>query len=341
MQYSIFSVFGLLKFCFRFRFILLLSGVLAIIVSSVVALFFITPKFKSVAVISPTTTSSISQALLIEDNPYKKDIFEFGEDESIEQLMQVITSDLVRDLVIDEFDLYNYYEINPDDPLSRTWVNLEYQENFIFKKTNLGSIKITVFDEDPKKASEMANSFIGSEGLGIIDIAYNQIRADRAEDNITICEYRKEVLDQKLKEVNDSLNNLRKKYGIVYPERQIERLTEQKAIALRNNIQAGANKIQEELDVFNQHVTQHDYYKVQSLEIQEELHRIEDVVELAFIELNYPFQNFFIIDRAFPAEKKSKPIRWLIVFGSVLSTLFFTIIIIQLFSVINKIKNED
>ena len=141
--------------------------------------------------------------------------------------------------------------------------------------------------------------------------------------------------------VNDSLNNLREEYGIVYPERQIERLTEQKAIALRMNNIAGANKIQKELDIYNKHVTKHDFYKVKSLEIQEELHRIEDVVDLALIELNYPFQNFFIIDRAFPAEKKSKPIRWLIVFSSFISTFFFTVIIIQSYLLINKIKNAD
>ena len=78
MQHSIFSVLGLLKFCFRYRLIISLTCILAIIVSSIVSLFFISPKFKSVVVISPTTTSSVSQALLIEDNPYKKDIFEFG-----------------------------------------------------------------------------------------------------------------------------------------------------------------------------------------------------------------------------------------------------------------------
>ena len=73
----------------------------------------------------------------------------------------------------------------------------------------------------------MANSFLGSEEVqGVIDIAYEKIRVDRAMDNINICEYRQEMLTQKLKEVNDSLTNLRKEHGIIYPERQIERLTE-------------------------------------------------------------------------------------------------------------------
>jgi hypothetical protein len=337
MEYSIFSVFGLLKFCYRFRFILLTTCILTIIASSVVALFFIPPKFKSVVVISPTTTYSTSQALLIEDNPYKEDFLEFGEDDNIEGLMQILTSDMVRDRIIENFNLYRHYQIDENDPLAKTWINLEYEENFVFKKTNLGSIQITVFDEDPKQASNMANSFL--DPAGSINWAYSQIRYDRANDNLDICRYRQSVLEGKLKEINDSLNIFREK-GIIYPERQIERLTEQKAIALRNLNSIGANKIQDELDVFSKHVTQHDYFKVQSLEIQEELHRIDEVVDLALIELDHEFQNFFIIDRAYPAEKKSKPIRWLIVLGSVLSTFFFTIITIQLFLVINKIKNE-
>ena len=73
------------------------------------------------------------------------------------------------------------------------------------------------------------------------------------------------MLTQKLKEVNDSLTHLRTEHGIIYPERQIERLTEQKAISLRMNNQSGANKIQRELEVFSQYVTSHDYYKVQTL----------------------------------------------------------------------------
>ena len=337
MEYSIFSVFGLLRFCFRYRFLLLFVCVLSIIISSVVALFFIPQKFKSVAVIAPTTTSSISQALLIEDNPYKKDIFEFGEDEDTEGFMQVLTSDLVRDIIIERFNLYTHYKINKDDPLAKTWINLEYEDNFTFKKTNLGSIQIIVFDEYPDKAAEMANLLVDS----IIDQAYLQVRSQRAKDNLAICQARKISLEDELMLVSYTLTNLRKKYGIVYPENQVERLTEQKAIAFRENAPPSSiEKIQAELNILSTHATEHDLLRNKSLEIHTELHRIDQVVALADIELTEPFKSFFIIDRAYPAEKKSKPIRWLIVLGSCLSTLFFTIIGINLFLVIKKIKNE-
>ena len=54
--------------------------VFTVVASSLVAFFLIEPKFKSSVVIYPTTTNSVSQALLIEHNPYRKDVLEFGEE---------------------------------------------------------------------------------------------------------------------------------------------------------------------------------------------------------------------------------------------------------------------
>ena len=126
---SIFNINNLFKFCFKHRFALIISLVFSVFVSSVISLFFMQEKFKSSAVIFPTTTNSISQALLIEDNPYKKDILEFGEEESTEQLLQVLNSDMIQDSIVNIFDLYNHYEISQEDPYSKTWMNLAFDEN--------------------------------------------------------------------------------------------------------------------------------------------------------------------------------------------------------------------
>ena len=45
----------------------------------------------------------------------------------------------------------------------------------------------------------------------IIDSIYNKVRYNRAMDNISICEFRQEMLTKKLNNVNDSLNYLREK----------------------------------------------------------------------------------------------------------------------------------
>jgi len=331
---SIFNINNLLKFCFKHRFALIISLIFAVFVSSVISLFFMQEKFKSSAVIFPTTTNSISQALLIEDNPYKKDILEFGEEESTEQLLQVLNSDMIQDSIVNIFDLYNHYEISQEDPYSKTWMNLAFDENVNFKKTPYNSIKIEVLDKDPKLASDMANKF-----LDLVDVAIKEIKSQRSKKALFICEERKASLENLMKQVNDSLNLLRDK-GVIYGEVQVERLTEQYAICLAQNNKRGAQLLKNELDIISKYLTEHNLLFRRTIEIQEELNRVQNVCDLIRIDSEYELTNKFVINRAYPADKKSYPIRWLVVFLASFSTLITTIIFLRLFELINIKKND-
>ena len=331
---SIFNISNLLKFCFKHRFALIISLIFAVFVSSVISLFFMEEKFKSSAVILPTTTNSISQALLIEDNPYKKDILEFGEEESTEKLLQVLNSDMIQDSIVNIFDLYNHYEISQEDAYSKTWMNLAFDENVNFKKTPYNSIKIEVVDKDPKLASDMANKF-----LDLVDVAIKEIKSQRSKKALFICEERKAGLENLMKQVNDSLNLLRDK-GVIYGEVQVERLTEQYAICLAQNNKRGAQLLKNELNLISKYLTEHNLLFRRTIEIQEELNRVQNVCDLIRIDSEYELTNKFVINRAYPADKKSYPIRWLVVFLASFSTLITTIIFLRLFELIN-IKTND
>ena len=331
---SIFNISNLLKFCFKHRFALIISLIFAVFVSSVISLFFMEEKFKSSAVIFSTTTNSISQALLIEDNPYKKDILEFGEEESTEQLLQVLNSDMIQDSIVNIFDLYNHYEISQEDAYSKTWMNLAFDENVNFKKTPYNSIKIEVLDKDPKLASDMANKF-----LDLVDVAIKEIKSQRSKKALFICEARKASLENSMKQVNDSLNLLRDK-GVIYGEVQVERLTEQYAICLAQNNKRGAQLLKNELDLISKYLTKHNLLFRRTIEIQEELNRVQNVCDLIRIDSEYELTNKFVINRAYPADKKSYPIRWLVVFLASFSTFITTIIFLRLFELINIKKND-
>ena len=330
---SIFNINNLLMFCFKHKFVLIVSLFFAVILSSIVSLFFMEEKFKSSAVIFPTTTNSISQALLIEDNPYKKDILEFGEEESTEQLLQVLNSDMIQDSIVKIFDLYNHYEINREDPYAKTWMNLAFEERVIFKKTSFNSIKVEVLDKDPNIASGIANKC-----LDLVDIAIKEIKSQRSKKALFICEERKKGLENLMKEVNDSLNLLRNK-GVIYGEVQVERLTEQYAICLAQNNKRGAQILKNELELISKYVTEHNLLFRRTIEIQEELNRVQNVCDLTRIDSDFELTNMFIINKAYPADKKSYPIRWLVVFIASCSTLFTTIIFLRLFELLNIKKN--
>ena len=330
---SIFNINNLIYFCFKYKLKLIITIFLSVFVSSIFALFIMEEKFKSSAVIFPTTTNSISQALLIEDNPYKKDILEFGEEETTEQLLQIFNSDMVQDSLVKIFDLYSHYEISKNDPYSRTWMNLAFEEKVQFKKTPYGSIKIEVLDKDPKIAADIANRC-----LDLVDVAIKKIKNDRAEKAYFICEERKKSLEAQMSQVNDSLNILREK-GVIYGEVQVERLTEQYAICLANSNNKGARLIKKELEIISEHVTEHNLLFRRTIEIQEELNRLQNVCDLIQIDSDYELTNMFIINQAYPADKKSYPIRWLVVFLSTFSILVTTIIILRLIELFNIQKN--
>ena len=162
---SIFNINNFFEFCFNNKYVLGGSIIASIFFSSIFSLFLIDERFKSSAVIFPTATNSISQDLLAKKTN-KKDILDFGQEESTEQLLQILNSDMIRDSIINIFNLYNHYEIDMEEPHSRTLIFLEYADNIAFKKTRYNSINIEVLDKDPNLASDIANKF-----LDLLDLA--------------------------------------------------------------------------------------------------------------------------------------------------------------------------
>jgi len=154
----------------------LIASVLAAVVSSPLI---ITPKFKSTAVIYPTTTNSISQALLVEHNPYRKDVLEFGEELEAERLLQILNSDEMQNRIIEEFNLFEHYDIKPEDKHAKTWMNLEFDDHFSFKRTELMSIEIEVLDENPELAAAMSNRVVD-----LIDVVVKRVKRERARYTI-------------------------------------------------------------------------------------------------------------------------------------------------------------
>ena len=85
MKEGNFNFLWLLKICTNNIKLLSMIFILTLLSTSVIVVFFVDSKFESSVIIYPTTTSSVSQALLVEHNPYRKDVLEFGEEEQAEE----------------------------------------------------------------------------------------------------------------------------------------------------------------------------------------------------------------------------------------------------------------
>ena len=97
-------------FLLKWRKQLVIITLFAIVTSTIVSLF-IQNKYKSTVVLFPTTTNSISKALISENNNGKEDVLRFGEEEDAEQMIQILGSDEIRDYLTKKYNLYQHYDI--------------------------------------------------------------------------------------------------------------------------------------------------------------------------------------------------------------------------------------
>ena len=128
--------------------------IVAAVISAIVSLF-ITNKFKSTEVLYPSNTSSISKALINSSNGMKGDLLEFGEEEKTEQLLQVLSSDVIRNEVIKKFDLMKHYEIDTASETKYSQLIDKFESNIKFRRNEYMAVEIIVLDESADSAAKM------------------------------------------------------------------------------------------------------------------------------------------------------------------------------------------
>src|SRR5690606_8572823 len=104
--------------------------------------FFITPKYKAHSIVYP-----------INLEPY-------GAESLTEQLLQLFQGNDVRDSVIEKFQLYHVYDVNPSKLGFKHKLHSEYNDNIVASRTNFESVRLEVYDKEPERAKAIADEVI-------------------------------------------------------------------------------------------------------------------------------------------------------------------------------------
>jgi len=308
--------------------ILLLSLVLSFIFSSS---WFITPKFQSTVIMFPTSSNSISKALLSENPGAKSDILEFGEDAQTEQMLQILNSSKIRSRVVTKFDLFKHYGIDPKSEYRNTRLQREYDGNITFKRTEFMAVKISVLDKDPQMAADIANSI-----ADLLDSVKNDMQRDRAMQGFKIVEAEYMSLKNEVKQMEDSLSALRK-LGVNDYETQAEMMNQQLAIEIAKNNTHGIKALEEKLSILSQYggpyVSLRDALEYE----KKQLSLVKSKYDEARIDAHESLPQKFVVESAYKAEKKAYPIRWLIMLTTTFSALLMAVVLIILFEKIPHI----
>jgi len=294
--------------------------------------WFITPKYKSTVILFPAGTNSVSKALLSDQQAKGQDLMAFGEDEQAEQLMQILNSNKIRDKIIKRYNLMEHYGIDSNSRYKFSRLFADYEKNITFRRTQYMAVQITVLDSDPQLAANIANTI-----AELLDSTKNDMQRQRSVQGLKIVEAEYTALQKEMQGIIDSLIALGA-LGVNDVEYQSQVLNQQFAIALMNGNTRAVAALQKKLDVLGKYGGIYMSLK-NALEFKtEQLTLLQTKLKEAKVDAQEDLPQKFIVSDAYKAEKKSYPIRWLIMLVSTLSALFLTIIVIM---VIEKIADEN
>ena len=260
------------------------------------------------------------------------DFLEIGEEEELEHMMQILQSNEIINRVVEKFDLINHYEIDTSN--EKYYVDLikKYQGNIESSITKYSSIRISVLDEDPQMAADIANE-IGS----LIDTVMNNLQNNMAQQGYQSLLKDKNFVLSEIKNLEDSIAKIRA-LGINDYESQSEVLNEQWARAKIANNHSAANAIEKKLEILSKYGGQYSALRDDLVHSRGRLNYVHKKLNEHKLTAEENLEHKFIVNAATPALKKSYPIRWLIVVATAFSTAFFMVLIIALNEQIKSIK---
>ncbi|CAI8280837.1 MAG: Uncharacterised protein [Flavobacteriia bacterium] len=324
---------NIILYIYNWRRPLLIASVIGAVLSTVFSgPRFITPLFKSEVVVFPSTTHSVSRAVLPQNFPSGSDVMEFGDEQEAENLLQVLNSDEIRQRIIDSYDLMRHYRIPKDSKFRYTALNKAYENRVQFSRTEFMSVVITVLDSDPDTAALIANDI-----SDLLNEVKGRIKKERAIKGLQIVEQEFLNLRSELDSMEFELTKLRER-GVHDYESQAEVFSEQLGIAIVKGNDKAARQIQLRLDTLAKYGSFYVALRDESRILKDELVRLKTRYDQAKVDVYQTLPETFLVNRAFPAERKTFPKRSLIVLISTLGTFLFTLVCIIITDTIRSQK---
>lgn len=314
------------------KILLIVTGTVAIV--SIIISLVITPMYKASVILFPAPAASIAQSLISSTNSYKV-ASPFGEEEEVEQLLQVLHSDEIMQRLVKKYDLMSHYEIKPSEKYAQSKLAAKYKSNLTFKRTQYMAIEISVLDKCPETATNIAN-----DCTNLIDTVLNKMQKTRAREALAIVEYSFNEKSAMLKKIEDSIKTIMKK-GIYDYESQSEVYNNAYAEALAKGNTAGAKKLEEKLDILAEYGS--NYVALRNLlEFEtEQLTKLNQKLKEARVDAEQSLTHTLVVNNASVPDRKHSPKRAIIVIVSTISALLLTFVALIFVDLLKNIKTTE
>lgn len=279
----------------------------------------------------------------------------YGGGDDMDRILSIAESSELVDFLVDSFNLYRHYQIDPTHPKSLHKVRMRFHALYTVKKTKLDAIELEVEDQSPEIAAAIANA--ARERIN-----YLSERIVKNNQQMILESYRRNLLVKKrqINELTDSVAVMRKKYGIYNLGEQSRKFSEQVITSESNldQLRGRLDQMRKNPRIARDSVAYAEVYaaglqrEVDSLRVR--FKRFSDAqLALTTIETQYfaangqygddvertrllesAFQSnvpaLFVVEKAEAPKVKSRPKRSLIVIGAVIGALFLSLLSILL-----------
>jgi uncharacterized protein involved in exopolysaccharide biosynthesis len=335
-----FSLVGLGPIINRWKNLVAGAVVLAAVLSIVVALLM--PNiYRSTAIFIPTNPQTTDPDRLVDGGKLELS----GRSEDLDRAITIGESQPVAELVIKKFNLYKHYELGtPGDDVADNAVLKEFTDNLSIEHNERDAIELTFMDKDKNLAAQIANTLVQ-----VIDSVNQQLTLENRRKVLELYRHRYEYLSTSFERSRRELVGARKRYGIFGLEQQgrymVKQIIETEAAlrkaeasggdvaGLRRALRGltkrdGGNLIN--LESYVQGTDSLSMFTTRVADLQGRLIGARSAFETAELGLQGRIASLYLVQKAYPATKKSKPVRWLIVTGSVVLTFVLSVIFIAL-----------
>jgi hypothetical protein len=225
------------------------------------------------------------------------------------------------DSVIKRFDLAKHYNLNVNYKYFQTIMYYEFKQNVSINKTPYESVMIEVEDKNPDTAALIAQSI-----LDFYDKKISSLHKSKYKEVLDMYEHQMELKQNSLDSLKKIMYVLGTEYGIFEYDYQSQEIT--KGMLKTGNTYVDA-KLVDKLASSMQEKSGQLVEVVQM--IQNEAAAYVDLKQdyemtLRFYKAEMTYSN--IVAKPFPADKKSYPVRWLIVVVVSLASFAFALLAI-------------
>ena len=310
-----FNLVAAVRILLKWKMPILVLVIISGIAAGLFSVFVMDEYFLSWSTVYPTNQYANDRNVIFNSLSSSGQVEYFGSKGDVNRVLSIANSEPIIDYLIDSFKLVEHYKIDRNTAYWKTKVRKKFDKNYEAIKTEHDAVQVSMYDTDPKMASDMVNAAI--EKIDELNKSHVNETKKNLYDLISA-----QILEQQRNVTTyaDTLAALANQYKIKVssgaPGTVIVDGSDVKAVQHYKTLLAKQENAEKEL---NNRVN------------------IQQQMEVA---LKSNSSSLFIVEKASPADRREKPVRSLVVLITMLLTGFISLIGVLLIEQIRDLKAQ-